>query len=270
MRKTKRQAARAEQAAAAEQPADAVRSGYGGEEGEGRYRRLVETLVASNEDTDRAMHLAIGGEFEGVGLLERDLLIWQGLAPDGFVIDVGCGSGRLAAPLSGYLKGGYLGTDVVPDLLDYARRLVNRPDWRFEQAQGLAIPAPDASADIVCFFSVFTHLRHEESYVYLQEAKRVLRPQGRIIFSFLEFAMNGHWAVFDGNVAGIHSDHPLNQFMSRDAITTWARHLDLDLIEIYDGEEANIPLAQPITFENGETYETMGALGQSIAVLGLP
>ena len=226
-------------------------------------------LLATSVNQDKAMHQAIGGEFEAMGLMEKDLLVAQGLAPEGFVIDVGCGSGRLAVHLSPYLKGGYLGTDVVPDLLDYARQLVDRPDWRFELADGLTIPAPDSSADVVCFFSVFTHLRHEESYTYLKEARRVLRPGGRIIFSFLEFAIASHWAVFAKNVASVHSDLPLDQFMSRDGIYSWADHLDLTIIDLLDGDVPSIPLAQPVVLESGQKYETLGTLGQSIAVLGL-
>src|SRR5439155_15208886 len=137
------------------------------------YRKYVKTL-GQRHTRDRAMQIAIGGEFEAFGILERDLLVQYGLQPAGHVIDVGCGSGRLAKPLSEYLRGPYLGIDIVPDLVDYARDLVGRPDWRFEVASGLEIPERDGRADIVCFFSVFTHLLHEQSYAYLKESRRVL------------------------------------------------------------------------------------------------
>ena len=234
----------------------------------GRYRRLVKNLLARSRSEDEAMSLAVGGEFEAIGLIERDLLIFIGLPRDGFVVDVGCGSGRLAVPLSGYLKGGYLGTDVVPELLAYARRVVARPDWRFELVDGLVIPAADGTADVVCFFSVFTHLLHEESYRYLEEAKRVLKPSGRIVFSFLEFAVASLWYVFEANLATLGSDLPLNQFMSRDAIHAWAEHLGLTVVAIYDDDSPAIPLAQPVARPNfGLYFEKMGALGQSICVL---
>ncbi len=50
----------------------------------------------------------------------------------------------------------------MPELIKYARRLVPRPDWRFETVNSLTIPEKDGQADIVCFFSVFTHLLHEQ------------------------------------------------------------------------------------------------------------
>ena len=74
----------------------------------------------------KTMTQAVGGEFEAFGLLERDLLIQCGLRDDSYVIDVGCGSGRLAKPLSQFApRGRYLGIDVVPELLAFARQLVD-------------------------------------------------------------------------------------------------------------------------------------------------
>lgn len=234
-----------------------------------RYRRYVEEQLGS-AGADEAMHKAIGGEFDAIGAIQCDLLIAQGLRPDGNVIDIGCGSGRLALPLSKYLtdEAHYLGTDVVPDLLTYARALVQRPSWRFEPAKGFTIPAEDNTADIVCFFSVITHLRHEHSYLYLREAKRVLKPTGRIVVSFLEFAIPSHWAVFRHNFRHPHADKPLDQFVSRDALSAWAGHLGLDIIEILDGDKQNIPLRAPVTMEHGATYEDLGAMGQSVVVFG--
>jgi len=149
---------------------------------------------------DEAAKQAVGGDFEAIGLVLRETLVHHGLGKHAYLIDVGCGSGRLANPLSEFLEGKYLGIDVVPDLLSYARNLVQRPDWRFEIAKGLTIPEQDQQADMVCFFSVFTHLLHEESYVYLREARRVLRPGGKIVLSFLDFRMEGHWSIFERNI----------------------------------------------------------------------
>ncbi len=231
------------------------------------YNRWFTQWRTTHRSGDDAMKAAIGGEFEGFGILEREVLIQAGLRQDGYVIDIGCGSGRLAKPLSDYLTGSYLGTDVVPDLVEYARKLVARPAWRFEVVDGLTIPEADGQADIVCFFSVLTHLLHEESYVYLREAKRVLKPTGKIIFSFLEFSIPVHWAVFANNIETISSDHPLNIFLSRDAIETWADHLGLRIEAIYDGDKPHIHLPHPIVTDSGAVMQDMGALGQSVCIL---
>src|SRR5471032_314744 len=72
---------------------------------------------------DAALEAAVGGEFVTIGKLERALLCSLGLADDHFVVDVGCGSGRLAHQLAAFPELRYLGTDVVPDRLDQARKL---------------------------------------------------------------------------------------------------------------------------------------------------
>lgn len=217
---------------------------------------------------DEAARQAVGGDFDAIGLVLRETLIHHGLRKHDYLIDVGCGSGRLAKPLSEYLEGKYLGIDVVPELVDYARVMVQRSDWRFEIARGLTIPEQDQQADMVCFFSVFTHLLHEESYVYLREAKRVLRPGGKIVLSFLDFRLDGHWSIFEGNLedVGIGSK-PLNVFISADMLQAWARHLDLEVETIKDGDERYIPLSKPIKFDNGTTVEDLAAFGQSVCVM---
>src|SRR4051812_2923054 len=70
----------------------------------GTYQRFVGKIGERHGDApDRAMAEAVGGEFEAVGALERDLLIQYGLGPDDYLVDVGCGSGRLASALADYL-----------------------------------------------------------------------------------------------------------------------------------------------------------------------
>lgn len=233
----------------------------------GTYPRLVRSLKL-RQGTDRAMQLAVGGEFEAFGVLELEILKHFGLHENDYVIDIGCGSGRLAKPLSAYLKGAYLGIDIVPELVRYAQRIVARPDWRFEVAEGLRIPERDGSADLVCFFSVFTHLLHEQTYVYLEEARRALKPGGRIVFSFLDFTVPSHWRIFEANIADLRINaHPLNMFMSCDAIAVWAERLGMRIVALQPGEQPFIPLARPVAFESGAVMEQLGTIGQSVCVL---
>lgn len=231
-----------------------------------QYRDHVQRLKERTEDHTVAMQQAVGGEFDAIGQMELDLLISVGLPADGCLIDVGCGSGRLAAPLASYLRGDYLGIDVVPELLDHARGLVQRPEWRFEMCADFIIPAQSDTADMVCFFSVFTHLPHENTYQYLQEAHRVLRPGGRVVFSFLEFAVTTHWSVFEADLQARGEPHPLNQFISRDGIEAWADHLGFEVENVWAGDEPYIPLSQPIDL-SGIRFEKLGSFGQSAAVL---
>ena len=228
---------------------------------------MVQSLIA-NVGRDAAMRTATGGDFKAIGILERELLIQEGLPRDGYLIDVGCGSGRLASPLSDYLIGRYLGIDIVPAMVRHARRLVRRSDWRFEVAAGLSIPEKDHTADMVCFFSVFTHLLPEQSFVYLQESVRVLKPEGKIVFSFLEFEEPAHWPIFENAIRVLDdASHPLTTFTERSAIRTWAAHLDLKIEAIVDAGAPHINLERPLTLDNGTLLQGKVAFGQSVCIL---
>ncbi|MBE7540462.1 MAG: methyltransferase domain-containing protein [Opitutaceae bacterium] len=230
------------------------------------YREHFDTLAKKHGD-DTIYSQAVGGEFSAIGKLEKDLLISLGLKEDHAVIDVGCGSGRLAFQLAPYRGMSYLGCDVVPELLEHAASLCKRPDWRFEHTNGIGIPAGDASADFVCFFSVFTHLTHEETFKYFLEARRTLRRGGIMVMSFLEFRIPSHWHQFRVSVEDIRPDKHLNQFVSRDGIAAWAKHAGLGLLKIFDGDENYIPLTSDVRFENGGIVSGTGTLGQSVAIL---
>ena len=206
---------------------------------------------------DAAMEHAIGAGFDQIGPILVALLRHSGLKPDDHLVDVGCGSGRLAKPLAAYLTGTYLGVDLVPDLVDHARRIAARPDWRFEVIDHIEIPEADGKADMICFFSVLTHLLHEQSFWYLQEARRVLRPGGRIVFSFLEFREPAHIAIFWQTLRAAKSrtPSPMNVFVERNAIQVWANALGLEVEAFHSGSEAVVP---------------EGSLGQSLCVLRKP
>jgi len=201
---------------------------------------------------------AVGGFFDELGQLMLKIVVEAGLKPEHYLIDVGCGSGRLTKPAGSYLTGRYLGTDVVPALLDNARKY-GKPGWRFEAASAIAIPEQDSAADVVCFFSVLTHLLHEDSFRYLRDAKRVLKPGGRIVFSFLEFRVFATRTVFRQMVERRDSgrERVVDQFFSRDAIEAWADELDLDVAKIVGGDENQI----------AEDGSGVYSLGQSVCVL---
>lgn len=191
------------------------------------YEKLVKSLV-EKYPLDEAMSIAVGGEYDLFGQLEAHLLMKLGLSDGMRIVDLGCGSGRLATALHGLANVSYVGIDIVQLLLDYAKR--KAPNYEFILHRDLSIPVPDNSVDMVSAFSLFTHLLHAESYIYLEECSRVLKAGGKVVFSFLEFAEPGHWPVFSDTKAQTKMDTcvHLNSFIERNVIDIWATKLGAD------------------------------------------
>jgi ubiquinone/menaquinone biosynthesis C-methylase UbiE len=218
------------------------------------YEKHVAELLL-NRPLDEAMSMAVGGsdvsDYETVGRLESHLLRAVGLAQGMRLIDLGCGSGRLAAALHGTLEISYTGIDIIQPLLDYAKK--KAPAYDFILHRELSIPQPSGSADMICAFSLFTHLLHAETYIYLEEARRILKPGGRIVFSFLEFSESTHWDIFVSTINGYKVGvPPLVMYIERSAIKIWASHLNLAVEKFYSAADA---------------FENYRGLGQAVVVL---
>ena len=121
---------------------------------------------------------------------------------------------------------------MVPELLNYGNANFGGEGREFRLVDQLVIPAEDNSVDMVCFFSVFTHLLHEQSFNYLKEARRVLKAQGKVVFSFLDFKDPMHLPFFEASVSEMAKGNPLNVYMNGDLIQVWAKLLGFEHISI--------------------------------------
>lgn len=213
------------------------------------------------------MDLIVGGQSHAIGILEHSLLATLGLKPTDTIVDVGCGSGRLSTRLAPTHTGVFIGTDILSDLVEYAAKKTARQDWRFHVADQPPLPVEDGIADFVCFFSVFTHLLDEDIYRYIEDAKRLLKPGGKLVFSYLDFAVATHWTMFELTLADRSPDPVLNKFISKDAIHAWAQHLGLHVEQLHDGPTEWIDLLEPITYIDGRQVSGRSYFGQSVAVV---
>jgi SAM-dependent methyltransferase len=124
-----------------------------------------------------------------------------GLKPHERVLDVGCGTGRMARPLTGYLtSGSYEGIDIVSAAIEWCQRAYQRlPNFHFHftdiynqaynpagslRAAAYKFPFADASFDFVYLTSVFTHMLPADMENYLCEVTRVLKPGGRCLITY--------------------------------------------------------------------------------------
>ena len=98
------------------------------------------------------------------------------------VLDLGCGAGRLATYLRP-LTGEYVGSDVSSHMVAHCRRVFD--EFPFVQADMRSLtPFDSGSFDTVLAVSnLFDAVSHEDRLRVLAEVRRVLSPQGLLIFS---------------------------------------------------------------------------------------
>jgi ubiquinone/menaquinone biosynthesis C-methylase UbiE len=234
------------------------------------YANAVRDLIREHGH-DKAMVMAVGGN-DAVGDRELAVLDHFGLCDGQYLIDVGCGSGRLTRRVE-HLSGlRYLGTDISKELIRHAIATCGRTDFRFEVVKGTVIPEQDGVADMVAFFSVATHLMNEQSLIYLEEARRVLRPGGRIVLSFLDVRTRGGRNLLERMVAQTRDGHPvvpINVFFTPEMVRVWADMLGMTVIDIVDAGDARIETSEWVAKATGRKQRPI-SFGQSLAVLEKP
>jgi SAM-dependent methyltransferase len=135
----------------------------------------------------------------------KRLALHCGLNAASRVLDVGCGTGRLAIGIlaeAGDIAA-YHGLDVHLPSIEWCTRHIHgaHPSFRFthldlanarynpggRRAEAPRLPLPDASVDIIDLYSVFSHLTYGDVVSYLAELRRVVSASGRVFLTgFIE------------------------------------------------------------------------------------
>ncbi len=107
---------------------------------------------------------------------------FESLTPIGTVLEIGAGGGRFTAVLADHATT-VLAGDAAPTMLTLlAKRFHDRPGVRPLLLDGRTLAGvADASVDAVFSYDVFVHLPAWDTFNYLHEIHRVLRPGGRAI-----------------------------------------------------------------------------------------
>ncbi|KZX60470.1 hypothetical protein A3709_11755 [Halioglobus sp. HI00S01] len=133
------------------------------------------------------------------------------------VLDMGCGNKFTQTILRENIAiGSYTGIDVYRDLIEYLQSSVDDPRLEYQHvdihnamyntegkplSELTGLNVPDAHFDIVCLFSVFTHLAPHDYPAMLKLLRPYIKPDGVLVFSLFinEVAANGQ-----GYIAGVH------------------------------------------------------------------
>jgi SAM-dependent methyltransferase len=165
----------------------------------------IDLLLNRRKDLVPPRHMNFVGDsdYESTGKEFLDYFVkLGGLRPGDRVLEVGCGIGRMARPLTQYLQGGsYEGIDIVQKGVDWCQRNISsrfsnfhfqladvhnpayNPNGRFQPTE-YRFPFDDNEFDFVFLTSVFTHMLLSDTKHYLSEIGRVLRPGGKCFITF--------------------------------------------------------------------------------------
>jgi ubiquinone/menaquinone biosynthesis C-methylase UbiE len=98
------------------------------------------------------------------------------------ILEIACGTGRVTNHLSGSVQhDSLIATDLNPDMIEVAKKIVTNPSIRWMAADAVALPFADHSFDaVVCQFGIMFFPDKRKG---LQEMYRVLKAGGKLIFN---------------------------------------------------------------------------------------
>ncbi|MEA2415740.1 MAG: hypothetical protein QOI58_2397 [Thermoanaerobaculia bacterium] len=166
--------------------------------------RSLEEIMAPPDPPAHLMGGIGAGDFWQIGNEIAGLTMATArLYPNDQILDVGCGLGRVALPLSRLLdqRGSYDGFDTSREYIEWCTRNLPLDLTRFRfrhfdiqsshynesgaiAAEAFPFPWPDYSFSLAIAVSLFTHLSAAAATNYLREIARTLKPNGRLFASF--------------------------------------------------------------------------------------
>ncbi|RUW46495.1 class I SAM-dependent methyltransferase [Mesorhizobium sp. M8A.F.Ca.ET.021.01.1.1] len=120
------------------------------------------------------------------------------IEPDQKLLEIGCGIGRDAIPLSSFLtSGAYMGVDIIRPSIEWCADHISKrsPNCEFVHfdvkdqlhnphgtitTKEIYLPVSNESVDRIFLFSVFTHMFEDDIIHYLKEFKRSIKIDGLV------------------------------------------------------------------------------------------
>lgn len=207
-------------------------------------------------------------DFEATG---RDQLTFfvelAGLRPADSFLDVACGVGRIAIPLTRFLNadGRYEGFDISKDCIDWCAGNITpkHPNFNFTVADikttwtpggrydvaDYVFPYEDSSFDMAYAGSIFTHIRPTDAHNYLEQIKRVLKPGGRLVATWLLFRKDWQQLLPGGSDVTKYWTHDCGDYRLKSLEAPEASVLCEESLIRRLYKDAGLTIVEPVRFD---------------------
>lgn len=198
-------------------------------------KRLLDTIYAYEQVTLPELpanynDLIGDGDYRAIGLEFLELAVrFGGLEPDDTVLDFGCGLGRFAQPVLGYLseRGRYTGMDVSRECIDWCDRKIDSDNRARFQHIDVYHPLYNASGSIsptalsqmlnghtfdkIFALSVFTHFSTTMVRSAISLLSEGMRPGGKALITgfFLNNENKGQIGEWSRYPFDVHDEGPV-------------------------------------------------------------
>lgn len=145
----------------------------------GYYREACNRLAPFYDALVRSLAFFIGGERQ----LRERVVTLAGLRRGNYVLDVGCGTGTMAAMMAQRVgaEGQVVGIDLSPRMIEIATRKAQMAQLTFLQANAEDVPYPDNYFHTVTIIFALHEMPRAARGNTLNEIYRVLKPGGRLV-----------------------------------------------------------------------------------------
>jgi SAM-dependent methyltransferase len=150
---------------------------------------------------------------------------------DSEVLDFGCGVKFSQAIINESLPiKKYVGVDVYGEMIDFLRENVHDPRFEYFHidahnemynpdgdvlTEDTELPIDGRTFDVICLFSVFTHLAPHDYLTMLKLLRRYIEPDGRLFFTlYIDEVTEGGHGLMDGWARAV-SRMPPGEFTKR-------------------------------------------------------
>ena len=226
-----------------------------------------------------------GGDFEAIGQEFLGYFVeLANLQPDARVLEIGCGIGRMAIPLTQYLltDGSYTGMDVVGESIRWCQRHITKkhPNFRFYHTdlfnkrynpEGTAydwdyqFSLPDEAFNFIFLTSVFTHMLPEGVENYLHEMRRMLANDGQVFITlFLLNDVQQTLAQAGKNVIDFRYGNDVYQTLDAAVPESAVAYNEAYLWDLID--RCGFKINEPVLYGNWSGRED-GLSGQDIVII---